>query len=368
MIYFLFIFITILLVFSFTYSNNNLVIKYHQTYLVYGLLIGMIIFIIYLFLLSKQNLFQSDMIAYFNNMQEVHYLIQSSPISQVFTQTGFEKGFITLQIFIGYMTNNVQTYGLIMYAINLFLPVIAAGYYFGLDSLPFVMIHYMFFTIFNTVSLIVVRQGIAIGILLISLVTYIKGQKKTTVILMILSAQFHSTTYIILLLFWIIEILKIKLKYLFGMWGGAVVLYATSWNQIIIQHLPFNSQYLLNYTGELWSGQSALYGQAPNSMKYLVYSTIFLIFILFLQKYFLIEDNTMLLFVRVYIVWNTIFLIFGFIAFSSRIALYSWTLFPFIVFYGFWSSEKLKKYYPFLLMVWIVAGMISLPVFGWTAR
>jgi len=163
----------------------------------------------------------------------------------------------------------------------------------------------------------------------------------------------------------IIEICKINLKFLLVLWGLTSVLYVTGWNQIIMQHLPFQSQYLLSYTGELWSGQSTLYGQTPNSIKYLAYSAIFLIAILLLRKCFLIADKGMLFFVRVYTMWNTIFLIFGFIAFSSRIAFYSWILFPFIIFYAFWSNEILKKYYPLVLIFWLVAGLGSLPIFGW---
>jgi len=189
MVIFLFFFITILILLSFAYRTNNSVIKYDQSYLMYGLFSGMIIFILYLFLLSRQNLFQSDMIAYFNNMQAVKSLTSSYTISEIFNQTVFEKGFIIVQMIVGYMTNNVQTYGLIMYVINLSLPLIAAGYYFGIDSVPFIMLHYMFFNTFNTISLIVVRQGMAIGILLISLVTYLKGKKKIAIVLKILSAQ-----------------------------------------------------------------------------------------------------------------------------------------------------------------------------------
>ncbi|MBZ5961158.1 EpsG family protein [Leuconostoc gelidum subsp. gasicomitatum] len=365
MVIFLFFFITILILLSFAYRTNNSVIKYDQSYLMYGLFSGMIIFILYLFLLSRQNLFQSDMIAYFNNMQAVKSLTSSYTISEIFNQTVFEKGFIIVQMIVGYMTNNVQTYGLIMYVINLSLPLIAAGYYFGIDSVPFIMLHYMFFNTFNTISLIVVRQGMAIGILLISLVTYLKGKKKIAIVLMILSAQYHSTAYIMLVAFLIIEICKINLKFLLVLWGLTSVLYVTGWNQIIMQHLPFQSQYLLSYTGELWSGQSTLYGQTPNSIKYLAYSAIFLIAILLLRKCFLIADKGMLFFVRVYTMWNTIFLIFGFIAFSSRIAFYSWILFPFIIFYAFWSNEILKKYYPLVLIFWLVAGLGSLPIFGW---
>lgn len=361
----LFFFIIILVLLSVAYNNNNCVVKYHQTYLAYSLFFGTIIFILYLILLSRQNLFQSDMIAYFNNMQSVKSLTSSYTISEIFNQTAFEKGFIIIQIIIGYVTNNVQTYGILMYAINLSLPLIAAGYFFGIDSVPFVMLHYMFFNTFNTVSLIVLRQGMAIGILLISLATYLKGKKKTAVVLMILSAQYHSTAYIMLLAFLIIEIFKINLKPLLGIWGLASVLYVTGWNQIVIQHLPFHSQYLLSYTGELWSGQSTLYGQAPNSIKYLAYSAVFLIVMLFLRSFFLMEDEDMLFFVRVYTVWNTVFLLFGFIAFSSRIAFYSWILFPFIVFYAFWSNGVLKKYYSLFLISWLVAGLASLPIFGW---
>ncbi len=71
--------------------------------------------------------------------------------------------------------------------------------------------------------------------------------------------------------------------------------------------------------------------------------------------------------IKVYVAWNTVFLLFGFVAFSSRIALYSWLLFPFISFYAFWSNRVLKNYYPVFLIMWIVIGIIGLPIFGWMA-
>ncbi|MBU7449874.1 EpsG family protein [Leuconostoc citreum] len=367
MVVFLFFVISILVLLSFQYSENIILVKSRPTYLIYSISLSILFFSIYLFLLSKQNLFQSDMIAYFNNLQSIHYLVSFNTISDIFRQIDFEKGFIILQVIVGFCTNNAQTYGLIMYTLILLLPLIAASYYFGLESVPFIMLHYVFFNIFNTVSLIVIRQGLAIGILLISLTVYLRGHKKIATMLMLISAQFHSTVYIMLVAFIIIELFKINLKFLLYVWGFTSLLYVMSWNQNIIQYLPFNSKFLVNYTGSLWNEQSTIYGQSPNSIKYLLFSAIFLLFILFLKKFFLIDDNNMSFFVKVYVIWNTVFLLFGFVAFSSRIALYSWILFPFIVFYAFWSNRVLKTYYPVLIIIWIISGLISLPILGWTA-
>lgn len=365
MAFFLFFFIIILLFLSFIHSTNDTLVYVHKNYLGYYLLIGVIIFGIYITALSKQNLFQSDAIAYFYNLQSVKSLIHSNSLLDTFTQVEFEKGFILLQIIISSITNDSQMYSLIMYSIIILLPIIASVYYFGFESLPFIMLQYMFFNIFNTISLIVLRQGIAIGILLISLMTYLKGHKKMSILLMLVSAQFHSTAYIMLISLLIIEFLKINLKWLLAMWGIGSLLYITSWNQKILQYLPFNSQYITNYTGSLWSGQSELYGQTPNAIRYLLFSAIFLLIILFFKKFFLNNDIGMIFLSKVYVVWNTIFLIFGFVAFSSRIALYSWMLFPLILFYAFWSNRVLKGYYPVFLIVWLVAGLVNLPIFGW---
>ncbi|MCS8583061.1 EpsG family protein [Leuconostoc citreum] len=365
MVVFFFLFITVLVLLSFN-DTKTLISIDRQIYIVCVIFLGILIFVTYLFLLSKQNLFQSDMMAYFSNLQNVHYLISFNTLPEVLKQVEFEKGFLILQVIVGYLTNNVQVYALIMYSLILLLPLIAAGFYFGLDSVPFVMIHYVFFNIFNTVSLIVIRQGIAIGILLIALTIYLRGQKKVAIVLMLLAAQYHSTAYIMLIAFLIIKFFRFKLKLIIVLWIIAAISYLTDWNQKIIQLLPFNSQYILSYTGDLWSQQSAMYGQEPNSIKYLFYSMIFLIIILILRR-FCSNDKDLLLLVKMYTIWNTLFLMFGFIAFSSRIALYSWFLFPFIVFYVFWKNKLLKTYYPVLLLVWVMVGLVSMPIFGWKA-
>lgn len=366
MAFFLFFFIIILLFLSFL--NNSIVYVYKgQGHVGHSLLLGIIIFFTYIISLSNQNLFQSDTIAYFYNLQSLQSLVHSNSLLDIFNQVEFEKGFILLQIALGAITGNAQTYSLIMYSIIILLPIIATAYYFGFESMPFIMLQYMFFNVFNTISLIVLRQGIAIGILLISLMTYLKGHKKVSILLMLISAQFHSTAYIMFVSLLVIEFFKINLKWLLTIWGIGSLLYVTGWNQRVVQYLPFNSKYISNYTGSLWSGQSELYGQAPNAIKYLLFSIVFLIIILFFKKMFLNNDIGMIFLSKVYVVWNTIFLIFGFVAFSSRIALYSWMLFPLIIFYAFWSNKVLKGYYPVLLVVWLIAGLVSLPIFGWKA-
>lgn len=367
MVVLFFLVLSVLVIVSFQYNENFLFVIKQPTYSLLVLLFGLLFFSMYLFLLSKQNLFQSDMIAYFNNLQDIHYLISFNSIPGIFKQVEFEKGFIIIQVIIGYFTNNSQTYGLIMYSLILLLPLTAAGYYFGRDSVPFIMIHYVFFNVFNTTSLIVIRQGIAIGILLISLTVYLKDHKKTAMMLMLLSAQYHSTAYIMVFALIIIELFKINLKFLLYVWGFTAILYIMNWNQKIIQYIPFDSKYLDSYTGDLWSNQSAIYGQMPNSFRYLLASAIFLLFILILKRYFSQNNCGMLFLIKVYVAWNTVFLLFGFVAFSSRIALYSWLLFPFISFYAFWSNRVLKNYYPVFLIMWIVIGIIGLPIFGWMA-
>ena len=310
---------------------------------------------------------QSDMIAYFYNLKNVHSLTQTYSIVEIINQNIFEKGFTLLQVFLGEFVDNVQFYGILMYGFNLALLLLAAVRCFGLETVPFVMIQYIFFNIFNTISLIVVRQGLAIGILVLALANYLTGKKKFSIVLMLIAAQFHSTAYLMVLAILVIEIFKINLNLLLFFWGVSSVLYITGWNQILVEHLPFNSQYLANYTGELWTGQSAIYGQTPNSLKYLIYSAVFLFVMLIFQRFFLKNDVGALLLMRVYVVWNTLFLILGFVAFSSRIALYSWMLLPFILFYVFWTSSSLKNYYPLLLILWILIGLKNLPIFGWIA-
>lgn len=364
---FIFFFIIILLLLPSLNNKGNTLVYIHKGHLRYSIVLGIIVFVLYIISLSKQNLFQSDTIAYFYNLQSIHSLIQSNSVLDIFNQVEFEKGFILLQIALGAITGNAQTYSLIMYSIIILLPIIATGYYFGLESMPFIMLQYMFFNVFNTISLIVLRQGIAIGILLISLMTYLKGHKKVSILLMIISAQFHSTAYIMFVSLLVIEFFKINLKWLLTIWGIGSLLYVTGWNQRVVQYLPFDSKYISNYTGSLWSGQSELYGQVPNAIKYLLFSAAFLIVILFFKKMFLNNDIGMIFLSKIYVVWNTIFLIFGFVAFSSRIALYSWMLFPLIIFYAFWSNKVLKGYYPVLLVVWLISGLISLPIFGWKA-
>ena len=361
---FLFLITLILVAVSFKDSRDTLYIGPSK---IYVMILGTLFLTAYLFLLSKQNLLQSDMIYYFNNMKQIHYLISFNNISEVLNQTEFEKGFVITQLIIGYLTNNSQVYGILMYSLILLLILISAWNYFGIERVPFVMIHYVFFTVFNTISLIVIRQGMAIGILILSLTVYLKGHKKMALIWMLLAAQFHSTAYIMVFVFIIIYIFKIDLKKNIYTWIFLSFAYITNWNKDILKFIPVESKYLDSYTGDLWSSQSAMYGQEPNSIKYLVISGAFLIIILLLKRFFLNSDRGMSFLVNIYVIWNSVFLLFGFVAFSSRIALYSWLLFPFILFYAFTSNRLLRTYYPVFLIIWIIIGAFGLPIMGWQA-
>jgi hypothetical protein len=99
--------------------------------------------------------------------------------------------------------------------------------------------------------------------------------------------------------------------------------------------------------------------RSGNRMDFFIF-TVFGIFAgLFLYKY-LFRDSKYEKLIKIYILFSSVFFLLGFIAYSDRIAAYSWFLLPIILWIPVFNQVKHRTMYSFLLLFsFVVVGFIT---------
>ncbi|MGM0904266.1 MAG: EpsG family protein [Bacillota bacterium] len=219
-----------------------------------------------------------------------------------------------------------------------------------------VFFSYMTYFIFFSYILNTMRQGIAISLLMlaISLLIFQPNKKKLFVILIILAPLFHMTALPLSVALLLLKKFQIPTKLIVGIWIASIFLFLTGLNQTLFGSL--NSIYLESYTADITFGN---YGGASNKITFLLFSIIGLIVGWLLQKYLARNSDSSVALLRVYLVFNSYFLLLGFIAFSDRIASYSWFLIPLMVWLPIFKSDKKHTLLILLALIsFIVTGYI----------
>lgn len=229
----------------------------------------------------------------------------------------------------------VNTFGsfklflLIVWTIIFFNLTKAIRKMFGKTDVLFVFVLYSTFFIFFDYVLNAMRQGIAMSFLVLALSALIAGKKKHSFYIpIILAPLFHITSLPFSILLLLVRWFNPSLKAILIVWGASTPLFVMGLNSRIFSLLPIDK--LNRYSSDQLMEQ---YGSV-NRFDFLVFGVFFVFLGLFVLKYVFHRNNKNLETVlKVYILFNTVFICLGFIAYSDRIASYSWIIIPILLWY-----------------------------------
>lgn len=214
-----------------------------------------------------------------------------------------------------------------------------------------------YFIFFNFVTNIV-RQGFAITMILIAICSLLsKKNNKWFYFSIILAPFFHMSSLPLSVLLLILKRINVSLKIVMFSWIAAAMLLATGYNQKIFGYLYIYVPYIRQYTN---AGLLNRYVNGVNRLDFLMFSSFILIIGLVIYKFWLHDDELYLKLIKIYSLFNVYFLAMGFIAYSDRIAYYSWVLLPIIVWYPILKEGKHRS----VLIVGVTSIFLGISVFN----
>ncbi|TKG98976.1 EpsG family protein [Peribacillus simplex] len=214
-----------------------------------------------------------------------------------------------------------------------------------------------FFLFFNYITN-VIRQGIAISLLVTGICSLL-SQKRNNVtfyISLILAPLFHATSLPFSLVLILQKKFKLNLKFLIFVWVASALLFLTNLNSKILGRLTPYMPSLEEYNS---ANVMASYN-GVNRIDFLLFSAFWIVFAVIVKNYWVKHNDVYEKMINIYTMFNIIFLLLGFVAFSDRIASYSWFLIPLLIWI---PAFKLKKYnsfvYPIILLLFLTVGFIT---------
>jgi hypothetical protein len=212
---------------------------------------------------------------------------------------------------------------------------------------------YTFYFIFFSYALNVIRQGLAICCLLIAISILLKGKinsNKIFYLCIFLAPLFHLSSLPFSIVLLILKKIKVSLKVSLLIWGIASLLFITGYNSSlfgwIISYFSY-SKYISVESIKLYEG-------GINRTDFLIYSIIWICFGLIIRKYLLVKDNFLLL-LNIYLLYNAIFLLVGFSAFSDRTAAYSWFLVPLMIWMALFQHNFISRKFQNIVYVFTIS-------------
>ncbi|MFC6040248.1 EpsG family protein [Paenisporosarcina macmurdoensis] len=346
----------IILIFSFLFlifvnlislSKPNSIInnKYTKTFFIMLMLIFSSIWIGY----KDVNMFP-DSLGY----STYFLLLKNISLMEALDIINYENAFIILQWVVNLLDMPIEFNFLIIYLVFIIIFIVAIYILFNHYSIYFVFL-YIYFPFFITLGGNILRQGLSISFLLLSISILIRYKKKTIYFFIsaLFASFFHYTALPLILILVVVNIFKIKMNHLIYIW---IFLSFSFFMKLpnILTNLLIPISYINSYISE-----SSLnnYGNQTYRMDFYLFGAFFLLFGLITNKYvFNYKDRIYTSILKIYIIFNCYFLILGFISYSDRVAIFSWILIPMIMIYPLLIlNKKIPLVYPaFATLIFIL--------------
>ncbi|WP_416147671.1 EpsG family protein [Salipaludibacillus sp. HK11] len=201
----------------------------------------------------------------------------------------------------------------------------------------------------------VIQQGVAASLLLAASILLIKKEKSFLFFVFIVSAPlFHFSALPLSLILFVMRKYNFKLKTFILLWSLAAFTYITGLNANLANLFTSFIPYI-----DIYSSQDRISGYGNvNRFDFLIFSfTIFIISFYSLKK-FLKNSELYTALLKVYLVFNTMFLLTGFLAYSDRTAAYSWFFIPLLIWYPIFKSN-----HPSIVKYKVTLSLILLTLF-----
>ncbi|QWB99438.1 EpsG family protein [Mycoplasmatota bacterium] len=287
-----------------------------------------LIFLIYITIsvILIQNPLTNDMLRYVR-------ILENSRNTSFFLSlksTRFEIGFSSYLWVLSRISTNQYVFMLTSLAIIYFTLLKGLTKILGNKHIILVLFGYMSLFVFWNMISNILRQGMAISFVILAFSCLLKKEYKKFIFYSIISFLFHSSAAIIFP-FIILLKFKIKMKYYLLAYVSAAILMFTGMNRFL---LTLFNQFNFNLINRLinYASQNTIdkYG-ATNRIDFFLFNSIWIIIFFIISKYMSnIHVREHILF-KLYLYFTSFFMLIGFVAYSDRVAAYSWMLLPIIL-------------------------------------
>ena len=277
---------------------------------------------------------------------------------------GWEPLFTFMQWIFAKVSLNGYLYIIYIAILYIFLYYLISKHLFYSWQRVFFFFSYLSLTFFYDYLFNGTRQGFAMAFILLAVAIWNNNnarRKKVKIVLSLIAAVlFHTSALPVVLLILVLMLTKIKLNKLIFVWVFFSILFLTGLNSLISE-LPFlgGVEYLAVYNDNDLIRQ---FGEV-NKGNFFVLSLLIIIVSLILYYKVPLEETKRTIylnFIKVYIITNTLFLAFGFIAYSNRIATFSWIFIPLLIIYPVLHSKVNARYYLFAMVLAIaIIGFVT---------
>lgn len=280
----------------------------------------------------------SDMSLYIGNLQFIHNL----SLIQTYKVSIWEPLFVFIQWVISRFTTDPTVYLIVTLLLYISILHKAIKNVFLPWQQLFIFFAYFNFTFFYGYIFNGARQGFSMMFILLAISYWFKDSNNIKIYLAGCAATLcHYSSIPVVISLIIIQKFKIKLKSIIILWSFSALLFITGLNRYLL-YVPFIAK--IHFVENYSSSESLYYfaGQT-NYKKFLIFSAIFLFLFLLFYKFITMDDvnkKRYLNLIKCYSIFNTYFLLFGFIAFSNRVASFSWFLIPVLFMYPFLYKQK----------------------------
>lgn len=288
-----------------------------------------------------------DMIRYMRTWEYA----RNSTLVGFFGSHGFEPGFLLFQWITSRLFSSPYMWQIVVALCIWWLIYLASKRIFYKEHLAYVFFCSINLFYFWSFSTNVVRQGLAVGIILLSVAFFLNHKPKIATLLILLAFLFHNSAIIGLVLLPLYKF-DLSVRNLLWVWVISVVAFLLGVNNVVasflfrLVNLSLRKDYLSVYTS---SSITLRYLGGVNRIDFLLFSAFWIVWGVVAKKYFVQNDRAFDWLFKCYIAFNSIFLLLGFMAYSDRIAGYSWMLTPFLLAYPCLNSKsRYRKLYIFM--------------------
>ena len=193
---------------------------------------------------------------------------------------------------------------------------------------PFVFLATLALGVFTAYSSLAIRQGLSMACLFAAICLILARRRAVWwIFLLVAAALFHWSAIPVALSLAVLGRVSIGLRTALIAWSIAAVLFLTGIQSWLLAPV---SQYIPGMAAYTDLSVSATYAGGTNRIDFFLVSGAILLVGLFALRFATVPDWYSRA-VVIYVLLNIYFLLFGFILYSDRIAVYSWSLIPLIV-------------------------------------
>lgn len=284
-------------------------------------------------LIPLRNFVYGDMLVYVNSFQNMHTLT----LKQALGNSSWEPLFVLFQWVVSRFTQNPNIFIISSFLFYIIILLRSFKKFSSHWQRIFLLFGYLNFAFFYDYIFNGMRQGFAMVLILLAISYWLDTAKNNNLIIFcvgIAAGLFHYSAFPVVLCLFLLKFFKISLKFLLFSWFVAALLFVTGLNTQL-KNLGIVSNFgLVETYADIATLQH--FGGETNKINFLVFSAFFLFLSLFLARKIHMTDEKAEVYnkiIKLYTLFNIYFLMFGFIAFSNRVAAFSWFLIPVLLWF-----------------------------------